>query len=182
MPKGVERLRRWSGGRKIVWNCIECSRIHQETGPTPRQVRAEVWMSLIHGSQGLIYFVHEWKPRFSERALLKNPEMLAAVTEMNLRIQELAPVLNSPTIADGARVVSSQAAVPICSMVKRYRGATFLFSASMRETPTTGAFTVAELPPAARADVLGEDRRIEVIEGKFEDAFDGYAVHLYRIR
>ena len=27
-------------------------------------------MSLIHGSMGLIYFVHEWKPKFNEWALL----------------------------------------------------------------------------------------------------------------
>jgi len=27
VPQGVERLLRWSSNQKIVWNCIECSRI-----------------------------------------------------------------------------------------------------------------------------------------------------------
>ena len=40
------------------------------------------WRS-IHGSRGLIYFVHQFKPNFNEHALLDDPEMLAAVTAMN---------------------------------------------------------------------------------------------------
>jgi len=47
-------------------------------------------MSIIHGSKGLIYFVHEWQPKFNESALLSDPEMLAAVTKINRRIAELA--------------------------------------------------------------------------------------------
>jgi hypothetical protein len=34
-------------------------------------------MSLIRGSRGLIYFVHQFKPTFREAALLDDPEMLA---------------------------------------------------------------------------------------------------------
>ncbi len=61
VARGVERLRGWAGPDRIVWNCIECTRIsNTEVKPTPDQVRAEVWMSLIHGSQGLIYFVHQF--------------------------------------------------------------------------------------------------------------------------
>ena len=54
-------------------------------------------MALIHGSRGLIYFVHQFKPKFNEHALLDDPEMLAAVTAINRQIRDLAPVLNSPT-------------------------------------------------------------------------------------
>src|SRR2546428_10674416 len=52
-----------AAGKKIVWNCIEASRISNETvKPDASQIRAEAWMSLIHGSNGLIYFVHQFKP------------------------------------------------------------------------------------------------------------------------
>ena len=57
VARGVERLVKWTGGRKIVWNCIECTRIESHTKATPKQVKAEVWMSLVHGSQGIVYFV-----------------------------------------------------------------------------------------------------------------------------
>ena len=56
VPKGVDRLVNWTGGRKLVWSCIESGRINDSTAkPTPAQVKAEVWMALIHGSRGLIY-------------------------------------------------------------------------------------------------------------------------------
>src|SRR5947208_1355341 len=45
-----------SDDRKVVWNCIECTHIsNPEAKATPQQVRAEVWMSLVRGSRGLIY-------------------------------------------------------------------------------------------------------------------------------
>ena len=41
VPRGVERLRLWSKGEKIVWNCIEASRIsNTAVKPTPQQIRS----------------------------------------------------------------------------------------------------------------------------------------------
>src|SRR6185436_5344078 len=101
VPRGVERLVQWTHGEKIIWNCIECTHIgNPNIKATPHQVRAEVWMSLIHGSRGLIYFVHQFKPTFKEAALLEDPEMLAAITKINRQIADLAPALNSPTLVD----------------------------------------------------------------------------------
>ena len=81
VARGVERLVAWAQGERKVWNCIECTRIQSPTQkPTPLQVRCEVWMSIIHGSTGLIYFVHEWEPTFKESALLADPPMLEAVS------------------------------------------------------------------------------------------------------
>ena len=53
VPRGVDRLRRWTGDRKGVWCCIETTRINNPARrPTPEQVRSEVWMALVHGAQG----------------------------------------------------------------------------------------------------------------------------------
>ena len=99
-------------------------------------------MALIHGSRGLIYFVHQFKPTFDEHALLDDPEMLPAVTAINHQIHGLAPVLNSPTVPDGATVVSSSAQVPIDLMFKRQGGEVYLFAVGMRHGNANGAFAV----------------------------------------
>ena len=40
VAKGVDRLVKWTDGRKVVWNCIECTRIHDpRTKATPRRSR-----------------------------------------------------------------------------------------------------------------------------------------------
>jgi hypothetical protein len=183
VAKGVDRLREWSGAEKPVWNCIECTRISEpDKKATPHQVKAEVWMSLIHGSRGIIYFVHQFKPNFIEHALLEDPPMLAAVTRINRQIRELAPVLNSPTVREAVQVQSSSAEVPIAAMVKRWGGTTYLFTVGMRNGPTTGTFTLRGLPASATATVRGENRRLPIRNGRFEDRFDPYDVHLYEIR
>ncbi len=182
VAKGVTRLVGWTGGSKPIWNVIECTHIGSDREPTPQQVRSEVWMSLIHGSRGLVYFVHEFSPKFNEHALLDDPPMLAAVTAINQQIQALAPVLNSPTDAQGATVLSSAAQTPIDLMVKRQGKTTYLFAVGMRNGAASGSFTVHGLPKTARAEVMGESRTIAVKSGRFADAFAPYEVHLYQIQ
>ncbi|MDP2899169.1 MAG: hypothetical protein Q8Q12_21755 [bacterium] len=182
VARGVERLTEWSKGGKIVWNCIECTRIQSGNKATPHQVKAEVWMSLIHGSTGLIYFVHEWKPNFNSHALLDDPEMLKTVTEINRQIHSLAAVLNSRTIRDGAKVKTTPDDSPIGFMVKRHAGETYLFAVATRDAEVKGLFELKGLPETATAEVLGEERSMAVGNGKFTDTFKGYDVRLYRIR
>ena len=179
---GVERLVKWTEGRKPVWNSIECTRIQSDSKATPKQVKAEVWMSLVRGSLGIMYFVHEWKPKFNAHALLDDPEMLAAVTAINKQVLQLAPALNSPTIQNALKVESSNKDVPVATMVKKQGGATYVFAVTMKSGATEAIFTLDGLPAGAQVEVLGEDRKIEPVEGRFQDHFGDWDVHLYRIR
>jgi hypothetical protein len=183
VAKGVERLVKWTERKKVVWNCIECTRIHNpKSKATPQQVRCEVWMSLIHGSMGLIYFVHEWEPRFNESALLSDAEMLSMVTAVNKQITELAPVLNSPTIEGAASVLSDNEAVPIAIMVKNHQDVTYIFAVAMRDGRTDATFAVRDVEGDRRVEVLGEGRTVTSKDGIFKDTFRAWDVHLYRIK
>jgi hypothetical protein len=180
---GVRRLTTWAGEKRRVWNCIECTRIsNPDAKATPRQVKAEVWMSIIRGSRGIIYFVHQFKPEFIEAGLLADAEMLSEVTAVNRQIQELAPVLNSPTVADGAVVMSSEVDIPVEAVIKRHDGAVYVFAVGMRDGTTTARFRVAGVPAESRVEVLGEDRALVLKGGAFEDRFEPWDVHLFRVR
>jgi hypothetical protein len=183
VARGVERLSAWANPDQIVWNCIECTRIsNTEIKPTPAQVRAEVWMSLIHGSRGLIYFVHQFQPVFREAALFDDPEMLEAVTRINQQIHELAPVLNSPSIDDAVEIEVTPSDVPIATMVKRQGAVTWLFAVSMRSRASDVQIEVRRLEGPMDVEVLGEGRSISASDGGFNDHFEPYAVHLYRLQ
>jgi hypothetical protein len=184
VARGVERLVRWGGGEKIVWNCIECTHISNPPAKaTPAQVRAEVWMALIRGSRGLIYFVHQFKPTFNEAALLEDPELLPAVTAINRRIVELAPALNSPSISTGVSLDApnpTDASPPIAWMQKRVANKLYLFAVNMSNAPVKAAWRIQALARgAAKLDVLDESREVIADGGKFNDAFGPYEVHLY---
>lgn len=181
VPHGVARLRTWSNDEKVVWNCLEAARIHNlNVKPTAAQIRTEAWMSLIHGSRGLIYFVHQFEPTFIEASLLRDEELLKGVTAINREIHELAPVLNSPTVKDGVAVTSSNPDAPVAAIAKRLGGSTYLFAAGMRDVAVTASFALSGRM-GATAEVLGERRTVAVRDGRFEDDFRPYEVHLYRI-
>jgi hypothetical protein len=193
VPQGVARLRQWAGPDRVTWNCIECTRISNlKVKPTPQQVKAEVWMSLVHGSKGLIYFSHQFQPKFIEAGLLADEEMARAVGEINRQIHQLAPVLNSPTIEQGATVTTEPAEVaadpgrslkmgPVAIMLKRHQNATYLFAVRMEDRPVKATFQLAGSSGKATVEVLGEQRTLTADEGQFEDAFAPYEVHLYKV-
>ena len=113
---------------------------------------------MVHGSRGIKYFCHEFKPKFDDHALLDDAEMLAAVTAINRQILELAPALNSPTVKDGVKVESSNKDVPVATMVKKQGGATYVFAVSMQPGATDATFTLEGLAAGAQVQVMGERR------------------------
>ena len=181
VPHGVDRLRRWTDGRKDVWCCIETTRIDNvNRKPTPRQVRAEVWMALIHGAKGIIYFAHQFKPKFIEAGLLADEEMAREVAAVNRQVHELAPILKSPDVTAGSKMVWVSERVPVDLVVKRHAGRTYVFAVSVREGEGTANFKLADAGEG-RVEVLGEGRTIDARGGEWEDRFLDYQVHLYRI-
>jgi hypothetical protein len=182
VARGVERLVEWTDNRKVIWNCIECTRIQNPTRkPTPQEVRAEVWMSIVRGSRGLIYFVHEWEPRFNEAALLDDAEMLDAVTAINRQILELAPVLNSPAQPDLVKLIGPDAEHPVATTCHVHGGATYVFSVNLRPAAASHAFELSQATKALSVKVLGENRNLPLQANRFEDRFPPWGVHLYQV-
>jgi hypothetical protein len=189
VPDGVSRLRKWAGDSRLVWNCIECTHISNVNAKaTPQQVKAEVWMSLIRGSKGIIYFCHEFQPKFVEAGLLADAEMLKEVTAVNRQIQDLAPIINSSDAAGLVIIESVKPDVPVEAAIKKYNNSLYIFAVNMRGEETTATFklpdNLAKLAlktEAARAKVLGEDRNLEATGGAIRDTFAPWAVHLYQI-
>ena len=193
VARGVDRLCRWTGDEQIVWNCIECTHIgNAKVKPTPEQVKAEVWMSIIHGSRGIVYFCHQFQPRSIEAGLLADEEMARAVGAINREIHSLAAVINSPTLPDAATVTVNPPGVSpdmarlfrpggIAIAVKRRQGTTYLFAVRMEGSPASGTFELKGLTGEAAVRVIGESRTIGARDGRFEDDFGPHAVHLYEV-
>lgn len=133
VAKGVKRLREWANESQIVWNCIEASRISNvAVKPTPAQIKTEVWMSIIHGSRGIIYFVHQFEPNFREASLLDDPELLSAVTAINRRVQQLSSVINSPSTIDAIKIAPTTSRDEIAYVNKTKEGKAFTLSVNMQ--------------------------------------------------
>jgi hypothetical protein len=180
VAKGIDSLRVWSNNTKPVWTWIETTKIGNDSPrkPTPEEVKTQVWMALIHGAKGIGYFCHSFYPKSDDAALLHDKVMLTKVKEINQQISSLAIVLNTETKSDFAKVKSTSQNVPIDMMVKLVGNASYIFAVAMRNEPTTATFTIQT---GNQAEVLGESRTINITSRQFEDHFDGYGVHIYRI-
>ena len=175
VPYGVSRLQQWTDDATPTWTCIETGPIHSpDRRPSPEQVRSEIWMALIQGADGLIYFVHQFKPQFNDHALLDDAAMLEEVTRINEQIQELAPVLYAPE-AEGLTVDSDG---DVRAVMKRRGGRTYVFAANFSDEPAEATMRFAEAPTGV-ATVLDEDRTVELTSGAMSESFEPYAVHLY---
>jgi hypothetical protein len=178
---------------KAVWNCVECTRIgNPDVKPTPDQVKAEVWMAIIHGSRGLIYFCHQFEPQFIEAGLLADEEMATAVGAINRQIHELAPVLASATLPDAVAVATEPGEVSpelekglgargVAHLAKRHAGSLHVFAVRMEPFAGRATFRIEGLPARATVTVVGEDRAVEARDGIFVDDFAPHAVHIYRM-
>ncbi len=179
--RGAARLVDWGHGEKIVWAVIETARGSGGRNATPRQVKAEVWMAIVNGARGIVYFVHEFQPKFSESAILEDRDMSAGVTALNAQVRDLAAVINAPAPGASTSVKSENSDVPVQAMTRRAGGATYVFAAAAREGATKATFTVPGIGDAAKVEVLGESRTLETAGGHFTDAFSDWDVHLYRV-
>jgi hypothetical protein len=175
---GIDKLNHYADWKKPVIADIEASSIDGLPRPTPAQLRAEVWMSLIHGAAGIQYYCHNMAP-FNETDCLDDEATAAELSRINRQLTQLGPVLNSQSYA--LEPVSSNAAVPVRAVLKQLTGARYVFAVGMANDATSATFTLNALVDDARIEVIGESRSVTATDGQFEDDFEPYAVHLYRL-
>jgi len=176
---GIDNLNRYADYTKPIIADLEASDINGMVRPTPHDVRAEVWLSLIHGAAGVQYFCHRFMPDFSETDCLDDADTAAALTRVNQELVELAPALNSQSFSVNA--VSSNTAAPVHAVLKKPGAERYIFSADMANAPTTASFSLLGVGKPTSIEVIGEGRNITPTGDTFEDAFEPYAVHLYHL-
>jgi hypothetical protein len=184
---GVERLRQYAPPHHVVWNFIETGNIYAsvpDRRADPKTIRAEVWMSVLHGSRGIVYFIHgkSQSSPFDARALLQpeNVASLSAVAKINAELTSLAEIIQLPPASGAVSLEDILGASPVDYTVRVSNGRIHVFAVGMRAGHTRKGFRTA-LVDQGLATVIGENRVLRVENGAFADEFDGYEAHLYRI-
>ena len=190
---GMDRLAFFGGTKKARWNWIEVTNIQSRAEgpgfhtPTPEEIRAEVWISIIHGASGIGYFTHAWNVKESstrgKHMEVWIPEaQRAAMKRVNAELKELAPAINSGECGLPLEKVEDQEGR--VDLSARYDGKDlYIFAANLRQGPEGCTFTVPGLKAGAEVEVINEGRKREAgAGGKFHDRFAGFDVNLYRVR
>lgn len=182
---GIDRLHAYAPAGHIVWNFVETSDICANgMQATLEEIRAEVWMSIIHGSKGITYFIHGKTSvsDFDPRAILRpeNAERLAGFTQINNQVHSLAAVIHSTTRNDLVRIETIEGDNPVDFAAKVDQNATYILAVGMREGQAVKQFQLRSVPDLP-VEVLGEGRTLSLTNGSFTDTFSGYQAHLYKL-
>ncbi|MZR29688.1 hypothetical protein [Sneathiella litorea] len=183
VARGVNRLIGWSEGTKPVWSVIEASRVsNADILPTGNQVRNLVWLSIIHGAQGIIYFVHQFTPNFVEASLLENDILREDITAINKRLQSLARVLKSETLVDAVSIQPGRSSnQSVSALVKQDNCHLYIFAGSISKFSNEARFEIKDSQGLRDVEVMDEARHIPLDGGSFQDNFGPYATHLYKV-
>lgn len=181
LGRGVDALRGYSGDAKPVVAAVEATNIAGAGGPTREQIRAEVWLALVHGAGGIQYFCHRTAPDVDETACIDDATSGDAMRAVDAEVTELAPVLNAPSLANAVTAEASPTSAAVDTMTKRSDGSMYVFAVSPEEGTVSAHFTLTDGPASGTAEVLGEGRSLSVTSGAFSDEFSSYGVHLYRL-
>ena len=146
----------------------------------PQELAGAVMNSLIHGARGIIYFNHSFGGDCQSDQVMRDPcgaTIRGAVTEMDSRIRQLAPVLNTPSYAYPFNT-------GLDTMLKEYAGSFYAFVMLKRDSaPGSYQLTLPPGPAGSRVEALFENRSVPLTGARqLIDSFPAeYSYHVYKI-
>ncbi|MEN8228390.1 MAG: T9SS type A sorting domain-containing protein [Bacteroidota bacterium] len=191
--EGVRNMRLFTGDTMdAYWFNLECTDIKGEGKPSPGQIWIEAWMGIVAGGTSLAWFPFTVYPNtHNSRALLEDPEMMAAVKKVNAALHDLAVVINTETrneLVDVELIKVNPWDIPVIEvdyMVKHLGDTLYIFTAGGQGTnPNTATFTLqtsGDAVVSSNATVLFEDREVEITNKQFVQEYTGQEIHLFKI-
>ncbi|MDA0337694.1 MAG: hypothetical protein O2782_21220, partial [bacterium] len=145
--RGVERLRAFAGPDKPLWIWLACTDLNGSgsgrgnRAPYAYELRAEVWMSILHGADGIGYFAHQFNPYRGGPAAI--PQALQGeMTRTNALLHALAPLLRTGTMQ---RLAVDTRQGQVSAVLWQQAGQSLLVAVNMGSQATHARLTV---PPA----------------------------------
>ena len=140
--------------------------------PTAQEIRLMAHLAVLNGSKGVQYFV-----RAGPNCCPKSPLTWAECSRAALETAELTPCLLSheprPVVSCNPRSVQAGA--------WQSRGLVAIIAANTENTPRSISIRI-EKPVDGAADVLFEDRKVQVKAGLIEDLIPAFGVNIYQLR
>ncbi|HEV8291080.1 MAG TPA: hypothetical protein VGP94_04130, partial [Tepidisphaeraceae bacterium] len=185
VAEGITQLRKYGGDQRAVMECIETCKGSQwvdyarQIDVKPEHTRAEVWMAIIRGASGIMYFTHAWRPSFNEFA--PTEEMRAELKRLNEQITRLTPAILADPFA-GKVGIEFEDGVKGEILAKEYDRKIYLFANELdMKRGAKAVISVQGLKKGAKIEVVDESREMVAEDGKFTDEFPALGVHIYRV-
>lgn len=163
---GQRELHALSGG-KPTYQWIEVTEMERDCGKaptnkvTPKTVRAETWLAIAGGADGIAYFPYYW-----------NSGVGGEIARSNQQISALAPALLSPDM-------EAQGEGSVLVGARNMNGAVYLIAVNTNAHAAQSTRINVPSLNGRPLTVYGEGRRIDPSGDSFTDTFEPLGVHIY---
>lgn len=140
--------------------------------PSRQEERVMTYLALIHGARGVQYFIRR-PPVINPNS----PDLWSECRRLMLEVSQLTPALASAEAQP--KVTTDLPQVHVAAF--RERGAITILAANIAKQPTTVTFTLP-VSASGKAEVVFENRSVEVKQGKLTDMIDGMGTRVYRLQ
>ena len=163
--------------RKPVWMVplsIYSDRLSKKESraPTFEEQRAQTYLGIVYGARGVVYFAYDMR----QDSVVGWRRLWAGMKCMATNIGRLSPILLSTSLPREVRIGPVDCG--IAAMLKEYQGETYFIAVNGHPKGVEATFTIPGLKGQKVYD-LTRARWLEVKDGSFRDAFEGYDVHIY---
>jgi hypothetical protein len=138
---------------------MDCLASHLD--PTPESVRAEAWLAVAGGADGIGWFPSTWSEPVG-----------AEIERLNRRLKELAPALLA------AKLEAESSNAPVKVGARTLGGAIYVIAVNSIRAPVDTSIRVPGLA-ARTVTVLDEARTLTAVNDVISDRFEPLAVHVY---
>jgi len=141
--------------------------------PSAKEERVMTYLALLHGSSGIQYFIR--RPPIENPI---SPLLWSSCRQLAIETAQLAPALLSnlpkPDVDCSVDTVQAQAF--------EHKGHYTIVTANTENKPVTFKVQLTSSTFSGKADVLFENRQINVTNGKIEEMIDAFGTRVYRFR
>ncbi len=169
----LDRFQETAPGKpRFAW--IETNNILGMGDPTPAQVRGEIWIAIIHGARGILYFQEQVEPMFD--LLSTTGAVRAEMGRQHATITQLAPIIQGDI---NPASVGASGPAPLEIGWRTSTGATYVFAVNPTGTARSGQALMLKGAGPGPVTVFGESRTLTPNGPTITDDFPAYGLHIY---
>jgi len=188
--KATRKLDDLAGPHVPVWSILECTtklrwvsqeklnRIDHPHGARNFELRSMVWQAVVNGAKGIGYFPHRWEP-YKQADI--SEELQVEMKRTNRQLTELAPVILSPDASEQVEyeIIDGES---VDVLTKEYQGRFYFFTVNNELKPVSIRFMLPSRIKASEVHTYGEQQKIIVQDGTFEDNLEELGVRIYVVQ
>jgi hypothetical protein len=171
----MDKLATWT--TKPLFDYIETSSqnfVAGTRGVTPDELRVEIWLSIIHGVRGYVFFPQVVGGNTTNDGT--PADVATEMTNVNALVTQIASVLQG---AINPPQITATAASPVEVGWRNAPGGMYFIAVNPVTTTQNTTLTLTGTGSATVATVLGESRTVPISGGKITDSFASHEVHIY---